>query len=257
MNIERFKPCDALKPFVKTFIVIESDNGMQNTILPDASIIMAFRYRGNVTHYIDNAISDMPLSMVTGLRDTSRTIRYEQNTATLLAVLHEGAAPAFFTIPLHELFGLSIPLDALLPRDRLSVIEERLAEAFDTKARLQLVEHFLIALQRERSADPLITHAVQQIKLSHGNIRVNELLSALPISRDPFEKRFRRATGASPKQFATLIRLRYLIDSYTPASSLTDLALTAGYYDQSHFIRDFANFTGKSPKQFFSSGQYW
>ncbi len=258
MNIERHTPCDALKAFVKAFVIIESDNGMQNTILPDTSIIMAFRYKGNILHCTNDTVSNrLPLSLVTGLRHTSRTIRYEQNAATLLAVLHEGAAPAFFNIPLHELFNLSVSLDELLPKDVLRVLEEQLAKAADTKKRIRLVEHFLLTLQRQRTADSLITHAVQQIRLNHGNIRIKELLSVLPISRDPFEKRFRRATGTSPKQFAALMRLRHLIDNHTAATSLTDLALAAGYYDQSHFIHDFTAFTGKAPKQFFNSGQYW
>jgi len=258
MNIERYKPCDALKPLVKAFIVIGSDNGMQNTILPDTSIIMAFRYKGNIHHYTNDGVGDrLPLSVVTGLRHTPRTVRYEQNSATLLAVLHEGAAPAFLNIPLHELFNLSISLDELLPKDVLQAFEEQLAEAPDTNGRIRLVEHFLLTLQRQRAADSLITHAIQQIRLNHGNIRIKELLSVLPISRDPFEKRFRRATGTSPKQFATLMRLRHLIDSHTAETSLTDLALAAGYYDQSHFIHDFTAFTGKAPRLFFNSGQYW
>jgi AraC-like DNA-binding protein len=32
--------------------------------------------------------------------------------------------------------------------------------------------------------------------------------------------------------------------------SLTELALEAGYYDQSHFTNDFKEITGLSPKQF-------
>lgn len=257
MKIERHKPCDALKPFVKTYITIESDHGMQNNVLPDTAVIMAFRYKGRVLHTLDNGTSLLPTSMVTGLRNTPRALQYEKNTATLLAVLHEGAAPAFFNLPLNELFGQSLSLDTLLPAPTLRDVEDQLAEAPHTPARIAIVEKFLRARLRETAPDPIIRNAISHIKLAHGNVRIKALVEAFPLSRDPFEKRFRRTTGTSPKQFSALIRLRHLIDSYAPETGLANLALDAGYYDQAHFTKDFTLFTGKSPKAFFNAGPWW
>jgi AraC-like DNA-binding protein len=33
--------------------------------------------------------------------------------------------------------------------------------------------------------------------------------------------------------------------------SLTDLSHAVGYYDQSHFIKDFKDFSGLNPRQYF------
>ena len=52
-KVERHTPNDILKPFIKTFMTIESRNGMVNRILPDTSITMAFRYRGTTYAGID------------------------------------------------------------------------------------------------------------------------------------------------------------------------------------------------------------
>jgi AraC-like DNA-binding protein len=49
------------------------------------------------------------------------------------------------------------------------------------------------------------------------------------------------------------VRLRTLIQTYPQAKNLTDVALGAGYFDQSHFIKDFTAFTGTTPKDFFSA----
>jgi methylphosphotriester-DNA--protein-cysteine methyltransferase len=103
----------------------------------------------------------------------------------------------------------------------------------------------------------LINHAIEKIKLSHGMIRIHDLLADLPISRDPFEKKFRRLVGTSPKQYAALIRMRHVIDSYTAHHSLTDTAHAAGYFDQAHFIKDFKAFTGETPLAFFKSSRFW
>jgi AraC-like DNA-binding protein len=53
------------------------------------------------------------------------------------------------------------------------------------------------------------------------------------------------------------VRLRKVIDTYDPATNLTEAALTAGYFDQAHFIKDFRSFTGQSPQEFFKSPLYW
>jgi AraC-like DNA-binding protein len=34
-------------------------------------------------------------------------------------------------------------------------------------------------------------------------------------------------------------------------SNMTRLGLEAGYFDQSHFIKDFKSFTGVTPEQYF------
>ncbi len=60
-----------------------------------------------------------------------------------------------------------------------------------------------------------MSEAIQKIKLSKGDIKIKELVAGLPISRDPFEKRFRKITGTSPKHFAAITRLKSLIDNYT------------------------------------------
>jgi methylphosphotriester-DNA--protein-cysteine methyltransferase len=106
-------------------------------------------------------------------------------------------------------------------------------------------------------ADPIIELALQRIRGANGIIRISELADSLFISRDPFEKRFRSVAGTSPKQFATIIRLRSLIGQYSGETSLTSAAAEAGYFDQSHFIKDFRSFTGEPPKQFFRSAAFW
>jgi AraC-like DNA-binding protein len=63
--------------------------------------------------------------------------------------------------------------------------------------------------------------------------------------------------GSSPRQFTSIVRLRYFIDRYSPYSSLTTASYEAGYFDQSHFIKDFKQFTGETPRQFFATARYW
>jgi AraC-like DNA-binding protein len=99
--------------------------------------------------------------------------------------------------------------------------------------------------------------ALQKINTSHGTVRINVLARELNISQDPFEKRFRRMVGTSPKQYSSIVRLKNVIASYRQNKNLTAAAYDAGYFDQAHFIKDFKSFTGQTPLNFFKSSSYW
>ncbi|QMW00769.1 helix-turn-helix domain-containing protein [Spirosoma foliorum] len=257
MKTERFLPSSQLRPFVKTFMLIESEQGMVNKLLPGTSIVMAFRYKGNVRYAEGVNAGLMPTAVITGLRNSMRLVDYTRETATLLVIFNEGGAAALFKESLHELFGTSATLDELIPHRIVSEVEERLAEAKTNSQRVAIVEQFLLSRLQETSTDLLVQRAIQRIQLANGTVRINELLADLPISQDPFEKRFRRVVGTSPKQFSKIVRLRSVINQYSSTQSLTEMAHQAGYFDQAHFIKDFRSFTGKVPHLFFQSGGYW
>ncbi len=257
MQLKTYSPCAALKPYIKTFMIIESEAGMVNRILPEASLVMAFRFSGSIKYTQQNESGVLPLSVISGLRKSPRIMDYAQKTSILLVKFNEGGATAFFREPLHELFETSISLDDLFPRHELILIEEQLAEAHNHAARISIIERFLLSKAKLPSADRLVNYAVQKIKSGNGLVRIQELLADLPTSRDPFEKKFRRIVGTSPKQFSALVRMRHVIDTYRSSHSLTHTAHAAGYFDQAHFIKDFKSFTGETPHVFFKSSKFW
>lgn len=256
MRAKFYTPVETLQPFIKAFIVIESGDGMQSSILPDTSLTMAFRLRGTIEH-ASISTTHLPTSFVAGIRRSPLEVRYAKNTTNLLVIFREGGAAAFFHTPLHEFAGRPLPLNDLVPADAVCEIEERLHEISTNEERFSLIEKWLIARLKTYSPDPLIAHAMKKIRLAAGDLRIKDLVSSLPISRDPFEKKFRRIVGTSPKQFASIVRLRHLIENYSDENTFTDAAHRAGYYDQAHFIKDFLSFTGKTPKAYFAAPSPW
>jgi AraC-like DNA-binding protein len=253
----QFLPSPVLQPYVNTFLILESEHGMVNRILPDTSIVIAFRLRGQLSYSDNGATQTFPQSFISGIRESSRIVNYEAGTANLLIIFKEGGAAAFFKEPLHELGSISVSLDYLIERSKVNAIEEELAAADNNNQRILIVERFLLSELKKTQTDLLVCEAIQQIRQSKGDIKIKDLLLGLPISRDPFEKRFRKVTGTSPKHFSVIVRLKNLIDNSSGAVSLTDAAYSAGYYDQAHFIKDFRAFTGQAPNDFFKSPPQW
>jgi hypothetical protein len=68
-----------------------------------------------------------------------------------------------------------------------------------------------------------------------------------------FQRRFKQLSGFPLKLYARIIRFGAAMQRYgNNFRSLTDIAYECGYYDQSHFIHDFKEFSGYHPKQYFS-----
>ncbi len=254
--IQSHIPVPLLRPFVREFRIIESEKEEVNRILPDTSIVMVFRF--NLPTIVINGSSlSNPFAVVSGISESMRSIRYAKGVKTLVVMFTEVGAAAFFQRPLNELFATSTSLENLLWRSAVDEIENKLKETMSDVQRVKIVEQFLLVKLLKEKTDPGISLAVQKIKNSHGVINIRHLADALNTSLDPFEKKFRRITGTTPKHLAAIVRLRHCIRLYPDVSHLGDIAYELGYFDQSHFIRDFKRLTSMTPGDFFKSGRIW
>ncbi|MGS2738584.1 helix-turn-helix domain-containing protein [Sinomicrobium sp. M5D2P17] len=256
MKMHAYPPGEHLRPFVKSYLIIESGDGMENNLLPDTSVIMTFRIRGKVTHRTEEEINLLPFSVITGLRRSPRQVRYAPGSATLIVKFSETGASAFLPLPVHKLFGKTVPLDNFITKEKIDQVENRLGEAENHLQQIAVTERFLLSLFHPPDHDVVIARAIEKIEFSKGLLPIGDVLEGLPLSRDPFEKRFRRVTGSSPKQFSSIVRMRNIL-SGPQKGNLTSIAYTSGYFDQAHFIKDFRRFTGTTPTIFFRSGPYW
>lgn len=114
------------------------------------------------------------------------------------------------------------------------------------------MEDLLLAQAGEARPDPLVAAAVALIERTEARMRIEELARRIGLSQSALERRFRRFVGASPRRFASLVRLQNVLRLHEAGADLTTIAHAAGYSDQPHFIKDFKRFTGLSPGSFFA-----
>jgi AraC-like DNA-binding protein len=252
MKFDTYIPCDILKPFVKSFAVQETTKENTYKVLPDLGLVIGFQYKGKLSRLQNETEIPLSTSGVSGLADHSIAFKNSPDIGTVLIFFKEAGATQFFRQPLHELFRESVSLDNFMLRSELLCLEEQLAEARTDTQRIASVEHFLINRMTNTEPDKLVLAALALIHRSKGNIRIKELTEQLFISQSPLEKRFRQVVGASPKKFASIVRLKNIIQQYDTVNSLTELGYENGFYDQAHFIKEFKAFTGDTPEKFFS-----
>ena len=86
---------------------------------------------------------------------------------------------------------------------------------------------------------------------SKGQIKISTLLTSLPISERQAQKVFKTEVGLTIKEFAIVMRFRgAIIRMELEKKGYQASVFDAGYYDQSHFLRDFRKLSRISLKDF-------
>ncbi|HWD53823.1 MAG TPA: helix-turn-helix domain-containing protein [Acidimicrobiales bacterium] len=175
---------------------------------------------------------------MTGVRGHQLGVQVELTAAGALALLGDVGAYNDSVVPLDEALGGP---GAQLP--------ERLADVPSWEARLDLLDSWFAAREVPTLA-PEVRWLREQLVASRGQARVEPLMDDTGWSRRHVTERFRRQLGIAPKAFARLLRFQHaaaLLTEVRPRRSLADVAMAAGYYDQSHLTRDFAALAGMTP----------
>ncbi|WP_290795364.1 helix-turn-helix domain-containing protein [Flavihumibacter sp. UBA7668] len=256
MKIEEYHPSSLLKPYIKAYRIIESHGEMVNRVLPGTSFALAFRTKGQISFLNGTELNNLPVSTLSGLRKSIRLIHYAPQTSALIVLFKETGVPGFLKQPLQELFEESISMDTFFHVSEIASIGDQLALSGNNQSKISIIEKFLISKLDYNKPDNLVLAAIDKIYQTKGIGKIKKLSDSLFISQDAFEKRFRKITGASPKQFSSIVRMKAIIEAKSP-SSLLDISIENGYYDPAHLIKDFKQFTGITPTVFFNSAAYW
>lgn len=243
-------PCEALRPFVKRFLVVESTTAHRDVHLPDTGLVAAFCFRGDCRL---SGEAEAPRAAITGLWDTVRTHTHSRDHAAVIAAFTPTGAAALLRQSLEEFGNATADLEAVLGRRAgLDRLHEQLAGTADPTQRIRRVEDLLLSQVGDARPDPLVTAAVAMIERTQARMRIEELTRRIGLSQSALERRFRRVVGASPRRFASLVRLQTVVRLREAGADWTTIAHAAGYSDQPHFIKDFKRFTGVAPGSFFA-----
>lgn len=108
---------------------------------------------------------------------------------------------------------------------------------------------------RTRLAEPSdipagVRCAWHRLRASSGQAPIGQIVQEVGWSQRHLIDRFRHEIGVSPKVLARILRFGGVVRALKgarPPFSLADLAVSSGYYDQSHLHRDVREFAGTTP----------
>ena len=257
MNYQTVEPNEKLSATVKCYWTLENpkeENPQKQTIVPDGCMEMIFHYGDLYKQYVDNGKSIVqPSAFVIGQLTQPLEIEPTGITGIFSVRFYPDGFLPFATIPIKEMENTAVSLEKLFGESGIQV-QEKVLNATSTDERINIIESFLLnRLADTATIDRIIKSTVETILTANGQLSVGALSEQSNINRRQLERKFSSSIGLSPKQLSKTIRLQATLKMLLNKkfTSLTSLAYEGEYYDQAHFIKDFREFTGITPKEFY------
>lgn len=237
-------PGPILKPFVSSFWTSESgpDSFGVRQIIPDGKA-------GLVVRYTDGGAG--PRVFFGGQATSSSAYQMHPNQRFFGVHFQSVGAAEFLKIPIGEVTDKTIDLkdwDHLWARE----LEERLAAASSRYEKSVIVRRLLERKLADARPDLIAIAMVDKIRKQKGSLTLRGLCLEAGVSERQVERRFHEKVGLSPRTLKCIFRFRHVLATIrrSPKASLTEIALSSGYFDQSHFVREFKKMVGVSPKSY-------
>lgn len=240
MEFRRIEPTGAAARAVECYwTVIDDDvNPVKQKIIPDGFTELVFHFGDHYKINLGGRWEKQGNRLLAG--QISKYFYLENSGAT--NILGVKLKPAAIT----HLFGVS--MKPLVDK----VIDLDTAIDFDfTPDNVDSVNEYFGKLSEHYPVDHPVDRAVDTIFSKKGMISVMDIGKELSIGERYLQQLFQKYIGLTPKFFARVVRFSYIFNVIKEGSpDWADVVYAAGYYDQSHFIRNFKAFTGEDPSAY-------
>lgn len=245
---------DSIVNYYWTLIVPYDPSNTRQKIIPDGFIEMSFNLGDPIKRYTsDNEYITHPPAMVMGQRTNSYFIEPMGNVDTFSVCFYPYGFANFVTTPLENLVDKEVPIKDLFGAPLASKLEKNIANARNTQERIDVIEAFLInKLNENITVESIVKKTVDLLMITNGKFTISSIMKEDLHKRRQLERKFKKQIGISPKKLSKVIRLQaalkiMLSDEH---DKLTNVAYESDYFDQAHFIKDFKEFVGTTPKAF-------
>lgn len=255
MTFKQFLPDIRLQNFIKHYWVMEIDEGIhgrEDVFFPVGAIEIIFHF-GSPLLRLENSNWQMEkTAFVEGQQSGILRVKQNGNTKTVGITFYPWTTIAFFKNEPASFTNLNFKVG------EINTTLEHLYQQLSLLNNVDYVpvvcnKYFLTYLGQYEYLDkrPHL-QIMNAFKKRTDNFSVRDLKTNWTYSNRLFETKFKELIGTSAGQFIKKKRMNYVLKKIMNEEfrSLTDLSYSAGYYDQSHFIKDFKGYFRTTPKQF-------
>jgi methylphosphotriester-DNA--protein-cysteine methyltransferase len=255
MRYWRIAPDASLRAHIVCYWVMDGERSIvptEEVLIPDGHSEIIFnrdtngfsRWRLGERERCDH----MSRSYVIGGRSCSIATRSAESLRLAGVKLDSRFLRAVIRTPLSEFRDATVSLVDLGDR-RLQDLDHAVALAGSPTAIAALFDRFFLATQRELPGQRTSSDALlDRIRIDRGATSILRWARDARVDARSLERGFCASTGMTPKQYARVIRFKRAYGDVIRQGRAVPLsAQLDGYYDQSHFNREFRFFTGVAP----------
>ena len=251
-NFKFHKPCKELQPYVRYYWVFKSNQPLNTLTFPIGCPQIIFHKRTPL--YIPELGTAQSEFTISGQVNYPSHLYADENVEMIVVVFQPYVLKAFLNLPISLLHNQEVS-GYDLENKNLKQLAAQIFDCENTNLCINLIEQWLLS----QIADVLTSKTAYNIKRITAAIKrlfimpatsVTELASIACLGKKQFERLFNELVGANPKEYARVVRFQKslkLLQHYTEDANKAQLAYQCGYADQSHFIREFKQFSGYTP----------
>lgn len=250
-------PAQPVGEFVERFWMC-SDKPLHSRerILPSGTIELVINLSDDEVRIYDPVHPDQykrfPGSIVSGTYTSAFVIDPSQHASMMGVHFKPGGAFPFLGAVVSELADTHVALEELWGSPAVE-LRERLCAASTPEERFRLMEEVLTARLcpswHHHDAVPVALEIFGEAGLGES---IHGVARRVGLSQRRFIQVFTAQVGLTPKLFCRLLRFQQarMLVGRTAKPDWTNVALACGYFDQSHLIRDFRQFSGMRPTDY-------
>lgn len=258
MDYKTYQPHIDLEALIKCYWTLKVPakmTGQKQRIVPDGCIELIFILGDDIRRYITaSEFVIQPRAMVLGQTSKPFFVEPTGYVNSFAVRFYPYGFANFVSTLIGDLVDKETPIELLFGEEAAEQLSQAINQAADTEARIMIVEKFLFKrMHNEASIVSIVKTTIDAMLLSPNHISIKALVNDNLAKRRQLERKFLRHIGMSPKQLGKVIRLQAVLKMMRAQQSggLTKIAYEANYYDQAHFAKDFKEFTGTTPGEFF------
>jgi AraC-like DNA-binding protein len=247
LNFSIFNVNNNLKLFVQSYWQVKSilEKPLSHLIAPDGAMGLIINLGNSITIITENKKYNLQYGeiILLGIHDHSVVMILQKNCHLLGIRFNPAGAFSFF-----ENYYANLYQNNILIKDiKLFKELEKNPSNVETIFNMYLTSKFVKDSKLE-----IFIQILKNIEEEKGNVDIEKLSNILDISRRSFDRLFKKYIGTSLNIYSRIIKIKYTRENLRNMNfeSLTQVGYDNGYFDQSHFIKEFKTFMQKSPKQY-------
>jgi len=246
-----------LAEFVEDFWLYDDyrPRHLRERILPSGTVELVINLRDDQLRIYDRVrpgvCERFSGAIVSGTYDRFFVIDTAEEASLLGVHFKPGGAFPFFGLPVSELIDAHVDLETVWGRSGRE-LREQLRNTTCPIDKFRAVEATLVErLSGISTRGAVVQFALDALSRAHA-ATVHDVMERVGLSHRRFVEVFKAQVGLTPKLFHRVQRFQRILAyaGRAPALEWSHLAVDCGFFDQSHLIRDFVEFSGFSPAQF-------
>ena len=251
MKYRQVLPIENLKPYIRYFGLLENDNACRQPttfkIIADGCPGLIFQENPNC--FLDKDRNKLPQLFLHGLTTKHSEKTTQGNYFNIAVYFQPNALKTIFGIDANDFTDQYADLNTVIRND----LTAKLLQENQNDKRIGILSNFITKQIKNNKygESPRTTFLIEKMQRSTEN-SLHKIQSELNLSERSLERIFKTDIGISPKLFFRINRFQTSLSYIRQQNfkSLTEVAYQHLYADQSHYIREFKEFAGTTPKQF-------